>query len=903
MSSPPTPTTSIRAASLSNFRRTCQQRPSFPLVAVFNALLKKAPPKRAKSPSPVEPYEVAPGIWNTDATAKVFGYLESEEEKGKPRSKSVGSGAKKLGQIPKRKPVVQETPYETSKKAYARTRTDQAHESTNKTYSELSSEYYPDQTNGRKKSAIHVAKPNQDKMRTVSKDDQLVQRGANPRTGLVSPFIVSDSSEDNLIGHDFVKVGKIQWDSQTLPQSRTRSGKWKQQGAGWSLVESPTLSPIAQSINDTLSRKVSVKKLEDKLLVEMPGVDNPEPNNMTDDQVRRYQQSIGRAYKHGGETAMVDPDTLPSPRQSTSDGPSTPPNKLQRIRRKRVGSGPARKEESNDTIPVNSQERFSSAARPRKEQPPTVRNTGDSSIVKESTQVLASSMYTLGKADVKSPVLDNVIPSNAMMASASKTHPAKRTTPAGDHFLGPRKISLPTQNRESTQTQCLQPMPQQEAQKRLLQRSRNLPRASSVEIAPSLTLSQWLPPPQVPHPNRLAGLEISSHYHPGQLLPGRLHTPKQRMQTTEDACTTTITSTLDQKLEREQAPQLRRQDESMVITKVRQQIPQRYETSEENYLRVGTPEKKRSFDIKHMVDASGSSMIRRNPTRIPKQTVAAPGISKPGCRSRPLRNQRQNGRKTFSQEAERGAQVTVRNDHCKQQVDQGQLQKHTGSIANIQGLGLKSANIIPSLVGTDQKGGVGITHTYDHLGDLSLDGGSSNSNAKTRTMMVCCSENLGAPMISSRHGDVWFIGQQSDLPQCQNRSNHAFWASEENTTPEAFLLRETANTCQRSWAVKESLQASVVLRHAWQCLFHMACHVIRTFHPSSPAHIVLHSSNETQEYLYAVRGVIVAGIYLLFLLKMMCALRNALVLIRGLMFWVWHPVETLVGLLKRCVLA
>ena len=30
------------------------------------------------------------------------------------------------------------------------------------------------------------------RMRTVSRDDQLVERGANPGTGLVSPFVVSD---------------------------------------------------------------------------------------------------------------------------------------------------------------------------------------------------------------------------------------------------------------------------------------------------------------------------------------------------------------------------------------------------------------------------------------------------------------------------------------------------------------------------------------------------------------------------------------------------------------------------------------------------------------------------------------------------------------------------------------
>ena len=86
----------------------------------------------------------------------------------------------------------------------------------------------------------------------------------------------------------------------------------KQEGVGWSFVESTSLSPIAQSMSDKLSRQVSIKQLQDRLLVEMPGVDNPEPDNMTDEQIRQYQEGINRAYKPGGSAAMVDPDTLPT---------------------------------------------------------------------------------------------------------------------------------------------------------------------------------------------------------------------------------------------------------------------------------------------------------------------------------------------------------------------------------------------------------------------------------------------------------------------------------------------------------------------------------------------------------------------------------------------------------------
>ena len=118
-------------------------------------------------------------------------------------------------------------------------------------------------------------------------------------------------------------------------------------------VGSPLLSPIAQSTSE-ISRRVSIKQLQDRLLVVMPGVDNPDSYNMTMEQMRRYQDGMARAYKNddGGSTAMVDPDTLPSP-SLTPEEPSTHPSKLKKLKREEVGSGLARKPDSSNTIIVN----------------------------------------------------------------------------------------------------------------------------------------------------------------------------------------------------------------------------------------------------------------------------------------------------------------------------------------------------------------------------------------------------------------------------------------------------------------------------------------------------------------------------------------------------------------------
>ena len=195
------------------------------------------------------------------------------------------------------------------------------------------------------------------RMRTVSRDDQLVERGANPRTGLVSPFAVSDDSEDRISG-DYITVDKV-GSSGPSPDKRTRSGKWRQDSLGWSL------SPISQSMSDKMSRPISMKQLEDRPLA---GMDDSDPKNMTDEQIQTYQAGIARAYKNGGEcAAMLDPATLPSLRHWTPDGPSTPPTKLKNFRRKEVGSGVLDKYNSSDTFIMNANNRASSLSTSRKD--------------------------------------------------------------------------------------------------------------------------------------------------------------------------------------------------------------------------------------------------------------------------------------------------------------------------------------------------------------------------------------------------------------------------------------------------------------------------------------------------------------------------------------------------------
>ncbi len=876
MSSPPTPTTSVKAAPLHFPARKHQRRSPFPSVAILNPFRKKVSAKTAKSPSPIEPYEVAPGIWNTDATAKVFGYLEpAQGKKGRSRSKSAGSGIRHYSQSPKRKPGAPRGSPDSTKKGRDDAGTDRINHLSPKTYVEL-----PGQSNEiRTKEARTAVVPNQtpadsERMRTVGRDDQLVQRGANPRTGLVSPFVVSDSSDDNL-GHDYVHVPKVQWNDRPSPKARTRSGKWKQRGVGWSLVESPSLSPIAQSIHSPLSRKVSVKQLEDKLLVEMPGVDNPEPENMTDEQIRKYQESIARAYKHGGITAMVDPDTLPSPRLSSPDGPSTPPNKLHRIRRKMVGSGPSRKEESNDTIVINDQQRTSSLPTPRKEGlgPPWFPNVGPRSTIKGS---------------VLGTQLDN------------------KTVATEGPFLGHPTSQQCGRIRSISHSPSLQFPRQQAAHSGLPGDPESPSRVDLVNPTASPTLSQYLPRLDFLHPSHFANLGTSSYRRPVQMLPERLRPLEQRRQTIEDACTTTITSTSNRKQENEQRPKVRRQEGSIVVPRVRPHSPQKYEMSKENYLQDGIPRKKPSSVIKHMVDASESRTTRGDAMQHPGQIAPAREMARTRHQLGISPQHPQQDHQAFSQGAKQGARVAMIEDYRNHQSHHIQSRQRFGGLSLTRTSRLESANIGRDPVPRGPKSGVGITHTCGHLGkDWRKSGGTIQRREQSVGAAKGLSQEPGAPteFAGNRNGGVGFAGQWAESLQNHRGLDSAIPKSTEERARKRSVFGIAADVRLRWCMMERSLRASAKLKYIQQRLCQMTGHIIRTLHPTSPVLHILKTPNvRAQDYLGAAKEVLLATFYLLLLLNVMLALRRVMMSVGLVVFWMWHPLKMVFAIIRWCVL-
>jgi hypothetical protein len=124
----------------------------------------------------------------------------------------------------------------------------------------------------------------------VKQEDKLTTRGANPRTGVISPSNRTDSScEDH------------------VPRPRV-SQKWKVNGDQWVSVDvsqtpSPRSSPLsyklAKTVSSTSSGSTNVSSpddWEDRFVVHMPSAKDPNPPSMSVEQIRMYQEKIGKLH-------------------------------------------------------------------------------------------------------------------------------------------------------------------------------------------------------------------------------------------------------------------------------------------------------------------------------------------------------------------------------------------------------------------------------------------------------------------------------------------------------------------------------------------------------------------------------------------------------------------------------
>lgn len=844
MSSPPTPNTSVKVAPLCTSRRKKRKKSSsFPSIATLNLFRKKPSPQPS---SPVEPYEVAPGIWSTDATARVFGYLESNDKRVKPRVQSAGPDIQDPRQTARRKPVPIRSPLGVCKQTRFAKRTKQCN--TDKINDETEVSTGPEQE--RKDEQIikrgrNWSETRRGRMRTVSRDDQLVERGANPRTGLVSPFVVSDNSEECL-GDNYIAVGKV-GSAGPSPKERTRSGKWKQDSLGWSLVHSPLLSPIAQSVSDKMSRTVSIKQLEDRLLVEMPGVNNPEPENMTDGQIKRYQEGIARAYRRRGSFSMLDPNTLPSPRQWTPEGPSTPPSKLHKIRRKEIGSGVVRKSNSGDTIIINSKHRASSLPTPRKD----IKNRKRVRIIAPSNTPKGSSFESC--ADI----------SNAI----------RKTVP----FLGRGSQTTCSQTASATQSQSY--LNNGHVHQCLHNESRPSPFPTLSDPPPaSPTLNQYLPRLQFLHPSHFANLETSSYRRPTQLLPARLRSLGQKRQGVEDVCTTTFTTTSTKEPCLIQRPKMQRQKGGSLVPRANKLSPG-CETTLDGYHQASAPINKQSFPGATPADTVDTPRLVTGRSR-------AIGPIEKADPARDLAETRYHGK------------IPMPADCLRQPPCENRPRSLASPTHMSQGLSLGRANVTRERVQRNQSGD-GCTTTYGHLGNefRAVPGVRVPDIADDKEQAT-----LPAELAIGSDSRAWFAGQWAEVEEKSAPPDLTTLMQEETLAHRGLVLRRAADVRMWSYAAEAWVEPSAKLVSIQRLLHHMIGHVMRTLHHASPALTTLGTPNATsRDHFRAMKDLVLAAVYLLVLLHLFMALRRFLVFVSELLYWVWHPLQTILVIIGWCI--
>ncbi|KAI1961481.1 hypothetical protein LOZ58_003337 [Ophidiomyces ophidiicola] len=172
--------------------------------------------------------------------------------------------------------------------------------------------------------------------RTVSHEDYLTGRGANPRTGIISPSISSSSntSDDHLSHRELIN----QWNTQM-------SKKWRLKGDQWISLDKDEKTPLPSpsskksSIHPDLDaeekarsyirrfhqRGVPFSQVEDRFVVHMPSAREPCPPTMTGEQILEFQKAIDKFYKNGECT--LDSISL-RPLQPNQEGQISPGKNL-----------------------------------------------------------------------------------------------------------------------------------------------------------------------------------------------------------------------------------------------------------------------------------------------------------------------------------------------------------------------------------------------------------------------------------------------------------------------------------------------------------------------------------------------------------------------------------------------
>ena len=357
-------------------------------------------------------------------------------------------------------------------------------------------------------------------MKTVSRDDELVERAANPRTGIVSPFVTSEDSNRENTSDDYVTVERPR-EKKARPDRNISNGRWEQDSQGWSMVRSPSPSPVSRSAKDTTSRLISMEVLRNDSPPDLPGVCNMKLTKTTGEQPRRHQKCVEQSNNYGDGTHSASNPAIFA-RRITPERPTSQPRKLQKTIRKEVGNVMASKLESSDTVIANGHATATPLSHPKYH----ARGSQQLRMASPSQTVQGGLSRISQDAIASNPCLTSQEP---ITGSDAQPDLKRRGLYAN--------VQQPSGIRRSPE-----------------EGSSDHPLSSSI-------LSQYLPRPHSPHSNHFAGLAATSYRRPAQLLPARLQPLEDRWRAVEDACIFPATTGPNSSQGNHQRPKLRRQNE------------------------------------------------------------------------------------------------------------------------------------------------------------------------------------------------------------------------------------------------------------------------------------------------------------------------------------------------------
>ena len=162
--------------------------------------------------------------------------------------------------------------------------------------------------------------------------------------------------------------------------------------------------------------------------------------------------------------------------------------------------------------------------------------------------------------------------------------------------------------------------------------------------------------------------------------------------------------------------------------------------------------------------------------------------------------------------------------------------------------------------------------------------------------------NLPAELTIGGDSKAWFAGNWAEVEKEGETPDLTALVQEEALASRRSVVRKKADVKSLLYAAEAWVEPLAKLGYIQQVLYQMIRHVIWTFRHGLPALISLRAADATQRDRFrAMKDLALAAVYLLVLLNLFMVLRGMLVFVSKVLYWIWHPVQTILVIIGWCV--